>query len=76
MKINELKDKKIEELKSKMSDLKKELIILNAKRARGTTLEKPAIIKNTKRTIAKILTLLKSKEIQGNFSEGELKKHE
>ncbi|MBI2672494.1 50S ribosomal protein L29 [Candidatus Woesearchaeota archaeon] len=62
MKFEELKKMDQEKLKTKILDLRKELIILNSKRARGTTLEKPALIKNTKKTIAKILTILNSKQ--------------
>ncbi len=61
MKINELRQLKQEDLKSKIVELRKELIVLNAKRARGTTLEKPALIRNTRRTIARILTLMNPK---------------
>ena len=61
MKINELRELKQEDLKSKIVELRKELIVLNAKRARGTTLEKPALIRNTRRTIARILTLMNPK---------------
>ena len=57
MKINEIKEMTEDNLKNKLLDLKKELISLNAKRARGSTLEKPALIKNTKKTIARILTV-------------------
>ncbi len=59
MKINELRNLNKENLKTKLAELRKELIILNSKRARGSTLEKPTLIRNTRRTIAKILTLLK-----------------
>jgi len=61
MKINELRAMAPENLKTKLVELRKELIILNAKRARGTNLEKPALIKNTRRTVARILTLLNTK---------------
>ena len=74
MKASELKVMKETELKNKVIELRKELIILNAKRARGTTLEKPAMIRNTRRTIAKIFTILN--ENQGKNSEGVHKKHE
>ena len=74
MKSSELREKKEPELKSKITELKKELIILNAKRARGTTLEKPALIRNTRRTIAKILTIIN--ENQKKNSEEVHKKHE
>lgn len=61
MKTNELKEMKQENLNSKLIELRKELIVLNSKRARGTTLEKPALIRNTRRTIARILTLMNPK---------------
>lgn len=61
MKINELRTLSSENLKTKLIELKKELIVLNSKRARGTTLEKPALIRNTRRTIARVLTLLNPK---------------
>ncbi len=61
MKTNELKEMKQENLNSKLVELRKELIVLNSKRARGTTLEKPALIRNTRRTIARILTLMNPK---------------
>ena len=57
MKINDLKELKKEDLKNKLIELKKELISLSAKRARGSTLEKPALIRNTRKTIARILTI-------------------
>jgi len=74
-KFSELLQSNENDLNNKLSDLKKELIILNAKRARGTTLEKPALIKNTRKTIARILTILKSRENQTSKSGGVVKKN-
>ena len=76
MKISELKELSEENLKSKLIELRKELIILNAKRARGSTLEKPALIKNTRRTIARILTVSKMKKSQTKDSGKGMKKNE
>jgi len=64
MKFEELEKMDEEKLNTKITELRKELIILNSKRARGTTLEKPALIKNTKKTIARILTILNSRKGQ------------
>ena len=75
MKINELKTLSEENLKNKLSELKKELIILNSKRARGSTLEKPALIRNTRRTIARILTISKLNELKKDSGKG-MKKNE
>jgi len=75
MKINELKILSEENLKVKLNELKKELIILNSKRARGSTLEKPALIKNTRRTIARILTISKLNELKKDSGKG-MKKNE
>ncbi len=75
MKISEIKELSEESLKNKLIDLKKELIILNAKRARGSTLEKPALIKNTRRTIARILTIAKIKSQAKDSGKG-MKKNE
>ena len=76
MKISELKDLSQENLKVKLLELKKELIILNSKRARGSTLEKPALIRNTRKTIARILTLSKIKASQPKDSGKGKKKNE
>ena len=76
MKINELKDMSEENLKNKLLELKKELITLNAKRVRGSTLEKPSLIRNTRRTIARILTISKTKKSQIKDSGKGNKKHE
>ena len=75
MKINELKTLSEENLKTKINELKKELIILNSKRARGSTLEKPALIRNTRRTIARILTISKLNESKKDSGKG-MKKNE
>ena len=50
------------EIQERMKELRKELIKLNSQRSTGTTPEKPGRIKQLKKTIAKMLTELKSKE--------------
>ena len=59
MKNKELKSKLPEQLKEMLGEMKKELIKLNAQVATGTTLKSPGQIKNIKKNIAKILTILK-----------------
>ena len=62
MKIKELRSISNEELKSKLIELRKELIKSNAQVATGTTPKSPGQIKQTKKLIAKILTLQKEKQ--------------
>ena len=76
MKFEELKKMDEEKLITKIFDLRKELIIFNSKRARGTTLEKPAMIKNTKKAIARILTILNSRKGQIQKTQGVAKNND
>ena len=62
MKIRELRAMGEGELKSKMIELKLQLIKDNAQVATGTTPKSPGQIKNSRKTIAKILTILKDKK--------------
>jgi len=62
MKIKELRSISNEELKSKLIELRKELIKSNAQVATGTTPKSPGQIKQTKKMIAKILTLQEEKQ--------------
>lgn len=50
------------QLKGKLLDLKKELMKYRAQSASGTPPQNPGQIKEIKRTIARILTLLKQKK--------------
>jgi ribosomal protein L29 len=61
MKTRELKSKSQEELKSLLSELKKELIKLNTQVATGTTLKSPGLLRNIKKNIARIMAELKAK---------------
>jgi large subunit ribosomal protein L29 len=63
MKIKEIRGMDRESLNSKLSDLKKELIKINAQVAIGTTPKSPGQVKAIKKTIAKILTVLKEKPV-------------
>ncbi|MBR9690080.1 50S ribosomal protein L29 [Candidatus Woesearchaeota archaeon] len=61
MKIKELRSLGEKELNSKIEEIRKELMKLNAQIATGTTPKSPGQIKNYKKTIAKIYTLLEEK---------------
>ena len=61
MKAKDLAKGSEKELTSKLEDLKKELIKLNAQRSTGTAMENPKRIRVVKRTIAKINTIIKNK---------------
>ena len=62
MKIKELKGLNEDEKKARLEELRKELIKHNAQIATGTVPKSPGQVKQTKKTIARILTLLKEKE--------------
>ncbi len=51
-----------DELKSKLADLRKELMKHNTEIARGTAIKNPGIVKETKKTIARILTIFNQKK--------------
>ena len=59
MKARDLRGMAKEELLAKLSELKKELVKHNAQIATGTTPKSPGQVKETKKTIAKIFTILK-----------------
>ena len=61
MKNKEIKSKSKSELESHLLESQKELIKLQTQVATGTTLKSPGQVKNTKKTIARILTELKTK---------------
>ncbi len=62
MKIKEIRAKNKEELDKKLEELNSELIKLNAQSATGTQLKSPGQIKQIKKTVARIKTVLKEKE--------------
>lgn len=62
MKFKELKILGNVELKDKLTELKKELIKLNAQAATGTAVKSPGQIKQTKKGIARILTLMNQRK--------------
>lgn len=52
------------ELQNRVADLRKELIKVNAQVATGTIPKNPYQIKNAKRTIARIFTIQRERELQ------------
>jgi large subunit ribosomal protein L29 len=63
MKAKEIRDLTNDELATKLSDLKDELFKLRFRLATGQ-LENPMLIKDVRRTMARIQTIKKQREIQ------------
>lgn len=64
MKVNELKKLSNEELEAKITETKTELFNLRLKQATGS-LEKPSKIHELRKSIARMKTILKEREIGG-----------
>ncbi|MBI2135651.1 50S ribosomal protein L29 [Candidatus Woesearchaeota archaeon] len=64
LKYKELKNLTPDDLKNKLSELKKELMKDNAQIARGTTPKSAGKIRTAKKDIARISTVLREKELQ------------
>lgn len=62
LKIKEIRTLTKADLDSKLDDARKEIIKLRAQAAVGTTLQNPKQIKSLKKTVARLLTVLKEKE--------------
>ena len=62
MKINEIRDLTNEELNQKLEDLKKELFNLRFQHATNQ-LDNPRVINEIKRTIARVKTILREREL-------------
>ena len=67
----ELKGLSDQELNSRISELKKEMVKLNAQVATGTPPKNPMEIKNIKKTVAKILTILNERRLQSSIKKTE-----
>ena len=61
MKIKELRSLNREELNKKLIELRKDLIKQNAQIATGTSPKSPGQVKQIKKTIARILTIVNEK---------------
>ena len=64
MKAQELRKMSVEELKKKADELKQELLKLRFQ-AKLQGLDNPMAIRNTKRDIARVLTVIREKELKG-----------
>lgn len=62
-KTKEIKKLGLEEIESRLTELKKELMKANAQRSTGTSLKNPGQLRQTKKAIARILT--RKKELIG-----------
>lgn len=65
MKLSEMREKTIDELKSAIVEFKKQLFNLRLQKATHK-LENTALITTTKRLIAQAKTVLKEKEVEAN----------
>ena len=64
MKVNEIRDLTTDELESKLSDLKEELFNLRFQKAMNQ-LDNPMQIVSVKKTIARIKTIVRERELKG-----------
>ena len=64
MKINEIRSLDNENLSKKLDELRKELIKLNVQVSSGTTPKSPGQVKEIKKTIAKIKTVMRDKKLK------------
>ena len=62
VKKKELKQLDYQALKSKLEELKKDLMKINAQRSSKSAIENPGRIKHIRKTIARIITYMKIKE--------------
>ncbi|HEY4695267.1 MAG TPA: 50S ribosomal protein L29 [Candidatus Hydromicrobium sp.] len=68
MKVSEIKEQTKEELETKLADIKKSLFNLKFQKATGQ-LDNPVKIRNLRKDIARIKTLLKEKELDMKTNE-------
>jgi len=66
-KTSELRSLKEEDLDKRLAELKTELIKLYTQVSTGTTLKNPSDVRDTRKGIAKILTLKREREIEGMY---------
>lgn len=65
MKIDEIRKLSIEELNTKITESKKELFELRIKQSTGA-LEKPSQMRELRKTVARLKTILKEKEMEAS----------
>ena len=73
IKAKELAKMSVEDLNSKMRDLRKDLLKINAQKSTGTAIESPGRVKQVKKTIARILTILHAKSKETKKTEAKKK---
>ena len=64
MKTNEIRKLSTEEINTKITESKEELFNLRMKQATGS-LENPARIRELRKTVARLKTILREREIEG-----------
>jgi len=64
MKAKELRDMSNEDLKNKIKELKRELMNDYAQISAGTPPKSPGMLKQRKKTIARILTIINSRKLE------------
>ena len=64
MKIKEIRNMDTASLNEKLTELKKELVKVNAQVAIGTALKNPGQVRVIKKTLARILTLSTEKDVE------------
>ena len=68
MKVSEIRKLKSEEIEAKIKESKKELLNLRIKNATGS-LDKPSKLKEMKKDVARMLTVLKEREMDSTGGE-------
>lgn len=66
IKNNELRKLSTQELQNKLLDLKKDLLKINSQISAGTVPENPGNVKNVKKTVARIMTIMTEKKKEGS----------
>ncbi len=64
MKTNEIRKLSTEEINKKIAEMKEELFNLRMKQATGS-LENPARIRELRKTVARLKTILRERELEG-----------
>jgi large subunit ribosomal protein L29 len=64
MKIKEIRNLSAEDLKTRLKELQQEQLKLNVQLATGTTPKSPGQVRQVRKTIARIHTIMKTKQSQ------------
>ena len=70
MKIKDLRELSTKELEGKIMETKKELFSLRMRQSTGT-LDKPSRIKELRKDVARMKTILRERELTGGNTDGE-----